>query len=49
VLRLPPGTTDNEACTAIAAICSYFTHRSCHAREQLRRLFVHGGSRGTTN
>jgi hypothetical protein len=43
VLHLPPGTTDNEACEAIAAIRSYFKHRSRHAREQLRQLFVRGG------
>jgi hypothetical protein len=42
VLHLPPGTTDNEACEAIAAIRSYFKNRSRHAREQLRQLFVRG-------
>jgi hypothetical protein len=43
VLHLPPGTTDGQACEAVAAIRLYFTNRSRHAREQLRQLFVRGG------
>src|SRR5512145_1822255 len=40
VLHLPPGTTDDQACEAVAAIRRYFAQRSRHAREQLRQLFV---------
>jgi hypothetical protein len=43
LLHLPPGTTDDQACEAVAAIRRYFTNRSRHAREQLRQLFVRGG------
>lgn len=43
VLHLPPGTTDGEACEAVAAIRHYFAHRSRHVCEQLRLLFVRGG------
>jgi len=42
VLHLPPGTTEDDACTAIAAIRNYFSARSRHAHEQLRQLFVRG-------
>ncbi len=43
LLHLPPGTTDDQACEAVAAIRLYFINRSRHAREQLRQLFVRGG------
>jgi hypothetical protein len=43
VLHLPPGTTDDQACEAVAAIRLYFSNRSRHAREQLRQLFLRGG------
>ena len=43
VLHLPSGTTDGEACEAVAAIRNYFAHRSRHVCEQLRLLFVRGG------
>lgn len=42
VMHLPPGTTDDQACEAIAAIRNYFAQRSRHARDQLRLLFVRG-------